>query len=154
VDGGRHGVDTLSSVFAQKVNVCGNSLRLDVPFDRYDDQYGAISSLTDCEHLNMSGNSISDGYLAVRYVSACINGFILKNDYRNLRHGGIFVDTGNTLGWQTVAKNVLSSGVSYHMRSPLVNDQRFFTGKNAFLVNSTTNAPVLDSSGLAIHLVQ
>jgi hypothetical protein len=153
IDGGRHLYQTVNDVSPTpprpgKVIISGNLVRLDQPFKLLSDPYGAVASLDHTAHLNLSGNKLTDGYLAAVFDKECTNGFVLKNDFSGARQGGVFLRS-ETLLAHIYAKNTLNAGVSYHFRAGLAAGSKMFSVKDSF---SNPSNEVLDSSGLPVHI--
>lgn len=150
VDSTRHNVSTLS----------GNTASLNLPFDVGGDPFGGFAILRFSASLNLSGNTLSSGYIAAQIWNQSTNLLILKNDFSGATHGGIFFDGDSNAnvfgsrGQATLAKNLLSKGSTFHARAQKVADgTRVFLYGNSFRSPISTNVPTLfDPISLSVHI--
>jgi hypothetical protein len=116
---------------------------------------GAMVYVTDCQPLNVCGNTLVQGEHGISFAGESSNSVILANNFIGVEHSSI-IDLGSgstTVEDAQVINNILSYGDSYHLKVPFSEGPNWFLYNNQY-INSASNAvlPFLDAASLPAHI--
>jgi hypothetical protein len=115
VDGGRQGElgsyhgGADARIYA--LHFCGNAISLLPGFNRSDDYPGAAVNAVAMAWANISGNTLLQGGLGVRWGDLCTNSIVLKNNFAAASHSSLaYEGTNGQARSIQIIKNVLNQG--------------------------------------------
>jgi hypothetical protein len=137
-----------------RVHLCGNTANLYPPVPFFADYPAALAYGTWMESINLCGNTLVAGGHGIVWADRCTNAVILKNDFSTATYRSLsYLGTNGSVGTIVVAKNILSQGVSQHLRLRYEDGNAYFLIRNRYQAFGSTNQinPFIDAAASPVH---
>jgi hypothetical protein len=116
---------------------------------------GAAVAVSNCQPVNVCGNTLVNGGEGVDFMGASSNSVILANNFSGVAHNSILdLGTGGlTVQDGQVLRNILGRGDSYHLKVPYGQGFNWFLYQNQYLDAFSNNVPPFtDAASLPAHI--
>jgi hypothetical protein len=157
ITGGREGFKgapySWPDLKTNRLHISGNALGLLPAFPRQDDYPGAAVGPALASESFITGNRMTGGDHAIRWLDGCANAVVLKNDFSGAGYRGLVYDGTNGVAHHiSILRNTIGQGKAFHLKTPSQDPGSFLLDGNVFLDGAATVNPFIDPPSSPVHI--